>query len=155
MPRLELPGSHVHTSFLAAMAEFRAEGRGAAGDHSMIGGEIRTFSETWDTREGFAKYLSHLSAQTDPTAEQRATMVPATTYWWVEGDEYLGRVAIRHELNDALRDEGGHIGYDVRPTARRLGHGTAMLHEALTVCSALGISEALVTCAAENVASAR
>ena len=153
MPRLELPGSHVHTSFLAAMAEFQAEGRGGADDHSMVGGEIRGFSEIWDTREGFAKYVSHLSAQAEPTAEQRATTVPATTYWWVEGHEYLGRIAVRHELNDALRGIGGHIGYDVRPTARRRGHATAMLHEALTVCSALGISEALVTCAAENAAS--
>ena len=135
------------------MAEFQAEGRGAPDDNTMVGGEIREFAGIWGTREGFAKYLSCLNAQAAPIAEQGATTVPATTYWWVEGDEYLGRIAVRHELNDALREVGGNIGYDVRPTARRRGHATAMLRQALTVCSALGIGEALVTCAAENTCS--
>ena len=44
MPRLELPDEGHHRSFLAAMAEFRAEGRGAEDDHSMIGADLR---ERW------------------------------------------------------------------------------------------------------------
>ena len=42
MPNLQLPTSDVRESFLAAMAEFAAEGRGAPDDHTMIGHEIRT-----------------------------------------------------------------------------------------------------------------
>ena len=45
--------------------------------------------------------------------------VLTSTRWWVEGEQYLGRIAVRHELNDFLREVGGHIGYDVRPSARR------------------------------------
>jgi predicted acetyltransferase len=155
MAKLELPDPHVHRSFLAAMAEFQAEGRGAADDLSMVGGEIRGFSEIWATPEGFATYLTRLRAQVDPAEQRMVSTVAATTYWWVEGHEYLGRIAIRHELNDGLREVGGHIGYDVRPSARRQGHATAMLRAALTVCAALGIKEALVTCAAENTASCK
>lgn len=29
----------------------------------------------------------------------------------------IGTISLRHELNDYLRREGGHIGYGVRPTA--------------------------------------
>jgi predicted acetyltransferase len=48
---------------------------------------------------------------------------------------------------------GGHIGYDVRPSARRRGHATAMLRAALPVARGLGIESALVTCDEDNVAS--
>ena len=70
--------------------------------------------------------------------------VPSTTLWWVDGTEYLGRIAIRHTAR--LRDVGGHIGYDIRPSARRRGHATAMLTAALPAARLLGIDPALVTC---------
>jgi len=81
--------------------------------------------------------------------------VPCTTLWWVEDDEYLGRLAIRHRLTEWLRKVGGHIGYDVRPTARRQGHATAMLRAALPRARELGIDDVLVTCDVDNVASRR
>jgi predicted acetyltransferase len=48
---------------------------------------------------------------------------------------------------------GGHIGYDVRPSARRRGYATAMLRDALIVARRLGIESALVTCSVDNVGS--
>jgi len=48
---------------------------------------------------------------------------------------------------------GGHIGYDVRPSARRRGHATAMLRMGLIVARGLGIKRALVTCDVGNVGS--
>lgn len=68
-------------------------------------------------------------------------------------DGYAGRLSIRHRLNDRLRVIGGHIGYDVRPSARRRGHATAMLRVALPLARELGIESALVTCDTDNVAS--
>jgi predicted acetyltransferase len=35
----------------------------------------------------------------------------------------LGAIALRHELNDRLT-QLGHIGYDIRPSARRRGLAT-------------------------------
>ncbi|MEV0627611.1 GNAT family N-acetyltransferase [Nonomuraea wenchangensis] len=75
--------------------------------------------------------------------------------WWVDGDCFLGRLAIRHRLTPALAELGGHIGYDVRPGAWRRGHATAMLGAALPIARALGIGEALVMCDLSNVASRR
>jgi len=79
--------------------------------------------------------------------------VASTTLWWVDGPEYLGRLAIRLRLTDHRREVGGHIGYDVRPSGRRRGHATAMLRAAPPVARRLGIESALVTCDADNVAS--
>jgi predicted acetyltransferase len=69
------------------------------------------------------------------------------------GAEYLGRLAIRHRLTEFLRRSGGHIGYDVRPTARRRRYATAMLGEALPVARALGLAQVLVTCDTDKIAS--
>jgi predicted acetyltransferase len=50
---------------------------------------------------------------------------------------------------------GGHIGYDVRASARRRGHATAMLAGGLAVAAGLGIDPALITCDVDNVGSRR
>lgn len=153
MPKLVRPSLEVHRSFLAAMAEFRGEGRGGVYDNSMIGLENREFGGTWDTLEGFAAYVQKIRRDADEDAPRPAGWVACTTLWYVEDAEYLGRLAIRHRLTDLLRDSGGHIGYDVRPTARRRGYASAMLGEALPVARALGLDQVLVTCDSDNVAS--
>jgi predicted acetyltransferase len=150
---LEQPTERVRESFLAAMAEFRAEDRGGPDDESMIGNEMREFGATWSTPEGFSQYVDYVRSQARPDAVLPPGFVPCTTLWWLDGDEYLGRLAIRHVLNDRLRELGGHIGYDVRPSARRRGHATAMLGAGLTAAARLGIDPALITCDVDNVAS--
>jgi predicted acetyltransferase len=97
--------------------------------------------------------VARLRAEAEEDAPRPAGFVPATTLWWVEGPEYLGRLAIRHRLTPRLLQGGGHIGFDVRPTARRRGHATAMLRTALPVAAGLGIDRALITCEVDNVAS--
>jgi predicted acetyltransferase len=155
VPALITPTTAVHTSFVAAMREFRAEGRGEPGDHTGIGIEIREFGADWSHPIGFARYVAWLLAVSTEDAPKPAGWVPATTLWWVEGTEYLGRLNIRHRLTPTLLEWGGHIGYDVRRSARRRGHATAMLAHGLPVAAALGIDPALVTCDVDNVGSRR
>ncbi len=82
--------------------------------------------------------------------------VAHSTYWLVRDDnEVVGVSNIRHTLTDALRLEGGNIGYGIRPTARRRGHAKAILQMSLKRAADLGISRALVTCAKSNVASVK
>ncbi|HEY4024248.1 MAG TPA: GNAT family N-acetyltransferase [Pseudonocardiaceae bacterium] len=154
MPSLVLPDQRYRRSFLAAMAEFRAEGRGAEDDNSTTGSELRQWPGVWDSAAGFADYLAVLRNEADPNGTWPPGYVQCTTWWWVDGDEYLGRIALRHTLTDRLRAHGGHIGYDVRPTARRRGYATAMLREVLPLALAFGITPAaLLTCDSINVAS--
>jgi len=154
MPELVPPTTAVHASFLAAMAEFAAEGRGP-GDGSMIGHDLGEYGTTWSSPEGFAAYVAHLREQTREDAPRPAHHVPSTTLWWVEGEEYLGRIALRHRLTPGLLEVGGHIGYDVRASARRRGHASAMLARMLPLAHRLGVDPALLTCQATNVASRR
>lgn len=82
--------------------------------------------------------------------------VAHSTYWLVEnGAKVVGVSNIRHALTPALRQEGGNIGYGIRPTCRRRGLGTAILRLSLRRAQALGLAQVLVTCAKENVASAK
>src|SRR5262245_35121739 len=124
MPDLVAPTALVRVSFLAAMAEFQAEERGASIDQSMVGDGR---GGDWSTPAGFDRYVRWLRDQASEHVPRPPGYVPATTLWWVAGWEYLGRLAIRHRLTARLHEMGGHIGYDVRPTARRRGHATAML----------------------------
>lgn len=100
------------------------------------------------------------------TADPDAEVVPgssrvASTYYWItEGDggpddEVIGFLNLRHDLNDWLLEEGGHIGYSVRPARRRLGHATRALALGVRRAGELGIERVLVTCDTDNEASAR
>jgi predicted acetyltransferase len=153
MPALVAPTPLVHASFLQAMTEFQAEGRGSDSDNTMIGRDTRDYASTWETPEGFAAYVETLLAAAREDTPRPDGLVPATTLWWIDGSTYLGRLAIRHRLTAFLLEQGGHIGYDVRPTARRRGHATAMLRAALPVAKELGLSSVLVTCDSDNAAS--
>ena len=81
--------------------------------------------------------------------------VPGTDYWLVRGRRVLGTIRLRHRLNEALKIEGGHIGYDVRPSERRKGYATRMLGMVLDKAREMGLNRVLVTCDADNLASAR
>ena len=104
-----------------------------------------------ETDAGFAAYVAEKVAERDHVEDP--DWVLNTNLWWVDGDEYVGRMSIRHELNEWLKEVGGHIGYDVRRSRRREGHATAMLAAALTIAHELGIEQALVTCDDDNVGS--
>ena len=82
--------------------------------------------------------------------------VPHSTYWLVHGGtEVVGVSNIRHTLTEALRREGGNIGYGIRPSARRCGFGTTILRQSLAEAAGLGLDRVLVTCAKTNVGSVK
>ena len=137
------------------MDEFRAEGRGEQWDNSMVGDELRRFGGRWSTPEGFEAYVRQLLAQSLEETPRPEGFVLATTLWWTDGRDFLGRLSIRHRLTEHLVERGGHIGYDIRPSARRRGHATAMLRAALPAARELGIESALITCDFDNIASKR
>lgn len=73
-------------------------------------------------------------------------------YAFVDG-KIVGRLSVRHTLNDHLRKRGGHIGYAVAPRFRRKGYATEIMRQGLEYCKQLGITELMVTCADENISS--
>jgi predicted acetyltransferase len=153
VPTLIAPRDDLRRSFAEAMDEFRAEGRGSEDDDSEIGGYIRTRAAEWSSTAAFRDFAASIRANALKGTPRPNGYVPATELWWVEGDEYLGRIGIRHRLTPQLLEVGGHIGYDVRPSARRHGHATKMLRQALLIAGRMGIDRALITCDVDNVGS--
>jgi predicted acetyltransferase len=151
MPELVLPTVSVRESFLEAMEEFVAEGA----ENSQTAAWIEYNAPGWQDPEVFATFCEAVRADALEETPRPQAHVPCTTLWWVDGDDYLGRIAIRHRLTDVLLEVGGHIGYDVRPTRRREGHATEMLRQSLPWARDLGIAPALVTCDEDNVGSIR
>ena len=66
----------------------------------------------------FDRFVARLVSLADPATELPLGYVHTTQLWWIEADDYLGRLSIRHELTDALLSWGGHIGYAVRGPER-------------------------------------
>lgn len=90
---------------------------------------------------------------TDPTPDK----VPSTAWLCLEEEsgQMVGAVDVRHQLNDSLLLNGGHIGDGVRPSRRREGIGTRIVAMALEECRNLGIQRVLMVCDRENIASAK
>ncbi len=150
MPELIDPTVRLRTSFLAAVAEFHADP-----NHPLSWFVSDIDPPALSDAAAFTAYLVRLLGERTEAVARAVRFVPMTTLWWAEGPEMLGRLAIRHRLTPALERAGGHIGYDVRPSARRQGHATAMLAAALPVAASLGIEQALLTCDDTNTASQR
>jgi predicted acetyltransferase len=79
--------------------------------------------------------------------------VANSTYWLVRGDRILGVSNLRHSLNPALMQCGGHIGYGVRPTEQGRGVGKEILRLTLLKARSRGIVRVLLTCDQSNAAS--
>ena len=107
------PTTRLYASWHEARDEW---GRGVHQD----GSGLRDTDDV-DTAAGFAAWVERLRGEADGAGEGR---VPATYWWIVDGDRYLGAITLRHELTDFLLRAGGHIGYGIRPSARGRGLAT-------------------------------
>ena len=65
----------------------------------------------------------------------------------------VGFLNLRLRLSDYLLEEGGHIGYSIRPSERGKGYAKEALRQGLQVAKEKNIKRALVTCSTENPAS--
>ena len=86
--------------------------------------------------------------------EPAGRSVPHSTYWLVEDSGRVVAVSnLRHRLNAFLSELGGHIGFGVRPSARRQGFATEVLRLTLTEAREMGIESVFLTCDKGNVGS--
>ena len=104
---------------------------------------------------GFAAFVGRLQREADVTVEPDPGRVHCTHRWIVEDGAVLGAISLRHELNDFLFRAGGHVGYGVRPSARRRVLASWALGRMLDEARALGIGRVLVTCQDTDIGSQR
>ncbi len=79
--------------------------------------------------------------------------VPHTMLYAFVDEEIVGRLSVRHTLNDYLRQRGGHIGYAVAKRFRQKGYATEIVRQGLEFCKGLGLDSIMVTCADSNTPS--
>ncbi len=132
------PNEEMAAEFLAMAEEYKAAG-----------------SDRYKSAlESFPQYLEQVSNYAQGI-KLNTDRVPESEFWLVEGGKVVARSKLRHRLNRALEHEGGHIGYDVRPSERRKGYGTLILELTLEKAKDLGLDKVLLTCDTDNVASAK
>ncbi len=136
--RLIEPDEKMTTEFLAMAKEYEATGsdryKSALENYSVY-------------LEQVSNYARGIKLNTD--------RVPESEFWLVDSGKIVARSKLRHRLNRALEHEGGHIGYDVRPSERRKGYGTLLLELTLEKAGELGLDKVLLTCDTDNIASVK
>ena len=147
MARLVVPSLDYLASYLAALAEGHTDTTDAHRATPLAAIEADP-----------AAHIASLNAQDTvirlPDGTELGT-VPHAHLWLVAGAELIGRVSIRCKLNERLLRSGGHIGYGIRPGRRREGFGRQALVLAKQHAREHGKQRVLLTCADDNIGSAR
>ena len=162
MLRLSEPDPALRTSYVAALRELDAEGNGHyfamvhAAEPGYPGANFT--AATLTDPDTFADLCARTVAMAQPDSPRPAGWVTGTYLWMVEdgtddGAQVVGRISLRHALTPWLLEVAGHVGYAVRPTARRRGIATRALALMLPVAAARGLDQVLVTCDETNLAS--
>lgn len=118
--------------------------------------EMQAIGE-WDiTPDAFAArfddILREIAAAKDP-ATAPPGVLPYEDLWLMEDDTWIGLLTLRSQINEQFLHTGGHIGYVVRPSKRRLGYGTALLRLGLDKARERGLQRVLLTCNETNIGS--
>lgn len=138
--KLVRPTVDYQASYIEAVHEFKADGH-----HRYV--ELQP--SILDA--GFAAFIQdELKKEQTPPFTNAVT---ETIYWLVDDKDFIGRISLRHELNDFLKTFGGHIGYEVRPTHRKQGHATEMLRLVLIEARKHGMKKVMLTCDDNNIGS--
>ncbi|KKW19740.1 MAG: GCN5-related N-acetyltransferase [Parcubacteria group bacterium GW2011_GWA2_51_10] len=144
--KLVLPSAEYKNSFIEAVKEFKAD--------QINSTRYKTYRalSIVELEKDFESYVEFKRGRAKDE-KLPPGRVPATDFWLVDGNEFIGRISIRHRLTPELLASHGHIGYDIRPSKRGQGYGNKILELALPKAKELGINRVLITCDATNVAS--
>ena len=153
MTALAVPDVRLHLSWAEAVRDFGDDYPHGSGFHP---------DEPYDlSAEGCAAFVAERLRFADPDSVLPGDRVHCSYFWVVDDsgdrddDPVLGFLAVRHRLNDWLLEEGGHIGYSVRPSRRGVGHAARALQLGLDHAAGLGLDRVLLTCEEDNAASRR
>jgi predicted acetyltransferase len=153
MTALARPDVRLHRSWAETVTEFGSEPMHGSGVWHGDGGPLDL------TEAGCEQFVAMVLPWSNPSFELPEDRVHSDYFWITDGDgpdeEVVGFLALRHSLTPWLLEEGGHIGYSVRPSRRGQGHAGRALALAVRRAAELGLDRVLLTCDEPNLASAR
>lgn len=154
---LVLPSIEYKDSFLQMVAAIKDDQ-----SSTVFNSEENLDLERLSDEETFKAYCQQLRNEAKGI-DLPTNYISHTTFWLLEQkngiDTIVGRVDIRHLLNEFLLKFGGHIGYVIHPAHRSNGLGTLILKLALEKVPLLveDLAEydqqVLITCNVNNVGS--
>ncbi len=124
-------------------------------EHFQYGEKIINGSELFDKTENYEEWLFSVTQNTDPKTVNKNWVVTDTFFAIRKSDgRIIGMIDLRHTLNDFLKDFGN-CGYSVRPSERKKGYATEMLHQLLQIAGKGGIKELHISVERTNTASVK
>ncbi|EEF58282.1 GNAT family N-acetyltransferase [Pedosphaera parvula] len=139
---LSLPQPKYTDAFKRLVAEYR------------LAGETERVTKYAAGETDFSAYLEFLAS----VAEGRTlpeNCAPYHTFWMIQDEDILGVARVRPKLDLEGERYHGHIGYDVLPSQRNKGYGTALLRMTLLEARHLGLNRVVLTCQETNLPSRR
>lgn len=105
-------------------------------------GALRRYSRTRQRNVTYEEWLQWI--EDDRQAGQEL-------YFFMKDAAILGAISIRRQCAEV----DGHSGYGIRPSQRRKGYAARMLSMALPIMRGYGIDPVVISCAKDNIGSAR
>ena len=138
--KLERPSQEHKLQYESMMDEWESFGG------RLNPGALKRFSNKQQKNVSYEEWLKWM--EDDRKAGQ-------DLYFFLKGNRIIGGISIRFKRN--LQNVGidGHSGYGIRPSERKKGYASTMLSMALPIMKEYGINPVVITCAKENVGSAK
>ena len=101
--------------------------------------------------------IADVSAITLDDEKRPKDRCPCEEYFLIceDDDSLVGMINLRWNLNENLLMHGGHIGYSIRPTKRRLGYNKINLYLCLLKAQEKNIKKVLLTAYKDNIGSVK
>ena len=122
-------------------------------EHFKNGETVINGSELLDQIENYEEWLSSVTLNTDSKTVNENWVVTDTFFVLRKSDNMIiGVIDLRYTLNDYLKDFGN-CGYSVRPSERKKGYATEMLHQLIKVAKKIGMKELQISVEKTNIGS--
>ena len=104
----------------------------------------------------YEKWLHKMELLSNPETCP-TNLCPGYEYFLIrESDNKLiGMINLRWNLNEWMLQNGGHIGYGIRPTERRKGYNKISLYLCLLKAKEIGLDKVLLTASDNNLGSVK
>ena len=105
----------------------------------------------------FEEALDRCLKMEDEEYAKSVNKCPGKTFLLIREDDnkIVGSINIRWNLNEAMLNFGGHIGYGIRPTERRKGYNKINLYLGMIEAKKVGLDRVMLDCDVNNLGSDR